>query len=83
VYVAAEDALTAPKPLTFTGTACELGWRPDGRELVVAGREVDGRVCGESGEVGSAVRLSLDGGTTVQLGGGIVDPAFRPRPKSG
>ena len=83
VYVAAADALTAPKPLAFTGTACELAWRPDGRELAVAGREVEGRVCGDSGEAGAAVRLSLDGRSSVPLGGGIVNPAFRPLAETG
>jgi len=68
------------QPLPYGGIACEVAWRSDGRELVVAGRaDRKGNPCPNGmGDRGAAARMPGDGADSADLGDGIVDPAFRP-----
>jgi beta-lactam-binding protein with PASTA domain len=69
------------QPINFAGLACELSWRPDGKELVIAARvDDDGRSCPDTlgRDGGAATRLPPDGSANVALGDRIVNPAFRP-----
>ena len=78
---AAEGAsFGAPRALPFAGVACEVGWRSDGGELIVAGRRnQEGEACPDGpGADASASRGPADGKQAVMLAGAITDPAFRP-----
>ena len=74
------SSLGALQPLAFAGVACEVGWRSDGGELIVAGRSDAKRAsCPDGvGDGAAAWRVPADGQKSVALDGAIIDPAFRP-----
>jgi Tol biopolymer transport system component len=77
--------LSTLESVKFDGAACELSWRSDGRELVVATRVGDdGALCpGVPGaDPGSATRIT-PGGPVIPVGGRVVDPAYRDLPLGG
>lgn len=81
IYLVREDGVGQPEVVPFSGIACEVAWRSDGRELLVAWRVDDeGRPCPNTlgSDRGAATRLLPDGSDGAALGDGIVAPAYRP-----
>jgi beta-lactam-binding protein with PASTA domain len=68
-------------PIQFAGAACELAWRSDGEELVVAARVDDqGRSCPDvlQSDPGAVTRLAPDGAAPVGLASRMINPIYRP-----
>ena len=66
--------------MPFAGVACEVSWRSDGGEIVVAGRrDAKDRTCPETpGAESAATRIAPDGESSAVLDAAMVNPVYRP-----
>ena len=68
------SGLGAPKPVKPTVRACDVAWRPDGKELAVTQLDDCG---GRNGDIVRFDPANASAQTTVRTGAGS-DPAWQP-----